>query len=293
MHTRELTPSQARWTGLRRTIFGLMVGLVVPWAATACDRLGDPHTRGERYLKRGEYEQAVAVYTEAIDRGHNLAIAYANRCYAYENLNQYEEAIHDCTESLKLQPDDHEVLNNRGVSYLGLRRVDEAIADFDAAIAQQAEYPEAYANRGRAYISLEDYDRAIEDLTWVIEYPQSEPPALAEAYGNRGLAYESLGDDEKAIADYGQAIELTGDPQAYFNRGMLHYTLGYFDKAYDDFTAVVGHADPNDDLYFMAKQQAEFLENRPKGFDPRTGATAAPTSEGDAVDASPTPPAGG
>lgn len=267
------------WYG-RRALVGVML-VAALLAVSGCDRFLGAHQRGEQLLQRGDYEGARQAYREAIAAGEDLPVAYANLCFADEALNEHEVAVQDCTKSLELAPEARdtaayprwEVLNNRGVAYLGLRDHDAARSDFDAAIAIRPEYADAYANRGRVLIEAEDYEAAIEDLSRAIEL-NSE---LAEAYGNRALAYESLADDESALVDYSRAIDLSHDPQAYFNRAMLRYTLGYFDDAYDDFKAVTERvADPDSYLAFMAQQQVQFLEKRPKGFDPRSGATATP-----------------
>jgi tetratricopeptide (TPR) repeat protein len=246
----------------------LLAGLLV----AGCDLFGDPHQRGERYLKRGDYESAREALTEAIESGQEVAIAYANRCYANEAMGDYDAAVSDCDEALRLDREGGtgdgfprwEVLNNRGVAKLGKADYEGALGDFDAAIQEQPDYAAAYANRGRAYLDQERQDDAIEALSRAIELD----PELTEAYGNRGLAHEGLGENDQALADYTRAIELSHDPQAYFNRAMLRYTLGYFDDAYDDFNEVVAREEEGSYLAFMAAEQAEFLKNRPEGFDP-------------------------
>ncbi len=251
---------------LRRAAVGTVL-LVVTLLAVGCGRFLGPHERGQRFLDLGDYEAARQVYTEAIEAGDNVSVAYANRCIANGALGENEAAVADCTESLRLagaEPDDEhykrwEVLNNRGVAYLGQRKYDEAMADFDSALEMQPEYADAYANRGRAHYEREEYEAAIADLDQAVEHDGE----LAQAYGNRGLAYEGLGDDELASADYTRAIELSQDPQAYFNRGMLRYTLGQFDDAYEDFRLVVEHSDTDSYLAHMAQVQVDLLENRP------------------------------
>lgn len=253
--------------GARRRLLPIVLTVVSAWGLAACDKLTDPHQRGQQALARGDYEAALAAFNEAIAEGEYPAEAYANRGIAHEAMKNYESAVADYNEALALMdaanPQRAEVLNNRGVAYLGLRRIEEAMADFDAAIEANPSYADAFANRGRAQVDHEDYEAAIEDLTRAIDLN----PELAEAFGNRALVHENMGDDEKAIADYSRAIEIRHDPQAYFNRGMLRYTLGCFNLAYQDFTEVVERSDESDYLWYMGKSQRDFLEQRPRDKD--------------------------
>ncbi len=272
-------------TQSRRRVAAVGVASLLMLGSVGCSLIGGPHERGSRHLKSGNYEEAVQAYTEAIEAGDNVVIAYANRCYANQFLGQHQEAIDDCTKSLELASEQAEageeiegysaweVLNNRAVSHMRLGAYDDALADLDEAVELMPDYAEAYANRGRVLIDRERFEEAIEVLDKAVELD----PELAVAYGNRGLAYESLGDDKSAIADYTKAVEISKDPQAFFNRGMLKYSTGYFDDAYDDFQAVIENVDhPDSYLKYQAEQMVTFLENRPKGYDPETGVTVEP-----------------
>jgi tetratricopeptide (TPR) repeat protein len=247
-------------------------GCALVLMSAGCDRFGTPHQRAERFLKQGDFVQAIAAYDGAIAAGDNVAVAYANRCYAHSALDENDAAVADCSEALKLTPDDPEILNNRGVAYLSLRKYDEAMADFSAALKLRPDYPEAMANRGRAYLEKKDFQLAVDELTKAIALKAD----LAEAYGNRGQAYEGLAEADKALEDYGKAISLSQDLQAYFNRAMLEMTLGRFDESYGDFKAIVDRSKDDDSyLRYVAQQQVNFLANRPKGFDPDAPAPAA------------------
>jgi tetratricopeptide (TPR) repeat protein len=84
---------------------------------------------------RGDFNTAIAYYTQAIDTGE---------------LTQSQLAV---------------VLNSRGVTYDFIGEPDKAIADFNAAIRINADYGEAYINRGLAWVKKHDYDRAVADFT--------------------------------------------------------------------------------------------------------------------------------
>ena len=119
----------SRWSIGVVTVVGIVLG--------GCAFFGGAHQKGERALGSGDYQLAVDAYTEAIAQGDNVAVAYANRCYANGALGEYHAAVSDCTQALDEAGDDiapesfppWEVVNNRGVAYLDLRKHEDAGAD--------------------------------------------------------------------------------------------------------------------------------------------------------------------
>ncbi|GHV49664.1 hypothetical protein AGMMS49579_02340 [Spirochaetia bacterium] len=111
----------------------------------------------------GDYDRAIADYTQAIKLDPKDATAYNNRGYAYYNKNDYDRAFADYTQAIKLDPKDATAYNNRGYIYLSKNDYDRAIADYTEVIRLAPNYAWAYNNRGYAYYNKNDYDRAIAD----------------------------------------------------------------------------------------------------------------------------------
>jgi tetratricopeptide (TPR) repeat protein len=274
-------------TNAARAAVGL-AAFLMPLAA-GCTLFSSPHERGARSLQRGDYMRAVEAYSEAIEQGDFVAVAYANRCYANEARGDFAAALHDCTEALNLmgEPDASdavalvewtEVLNNRGVTYIGLRRYDDAIADLERAIELRPDYAEAHANLGRTHLERENYDAALAELERAIELNHN----LAEAWGNKAQALTGQGDVEGALEAFGTAIEVSGgNPDIYFNRASLLYATGQFMEALADYR-VVAERSTNEQLAFMAQQQALFLSNAEPKEGTGTPPSTSTTESGDA-----------
>src|SRR5215831_7079346 len=79
------------------------------------------------------------------------ADAYNHRGVASYKKGQYDQAIADYTKALEINPNDAEIYNNRGVVYGATRRDDQAIADLTKALEINGKYAEAYNNRGVIY----------------------------------------------------------------------------------------------------------------------------------------------
>ena len=134
----------------------------------------------------------------------NLAVAYIYRGVAYDDKGQYDRAIADYTQAIKLNPKYSKAYYVRGLAYRNTGQYDRAIADYDKAIELNPKDADAYNNRawanfkwGKAAKGLPDANKAI-DLN----------PKGAFIYDTRGHIYEALGRKQEAIADFRKALEL-------------------------------------------------------------------------------------
>ena len=160
--------------------------------------------QGIEKIERGDYDGAIADYTQAIRLDPNNANAYGNRGIAYGEKGDYDRAIADYNQAIRLDPNDPAAYYNRGIAYRRNGDYDRAIADYTQAIRLDPNDPAAYYFRGAAYNRKGDYDHAIADYTEVIRLDPNE----AGGYYNRGTAYSRKGDYDRAIADFEAALRI-------------------------------------------------------------------------------------
>jgi len=80
------------------------------------------------------------------------AAAYNNRGVAYAQKGDPDNAIADFSEAVRLNPADGTVYFNRGIAYCGEGDLDRAIADFGQAIQRDPENLDCYRNLGTALL---------------------------------------------------------------------------------------------------------------------------------------------
>lgn len=90
--------------------------------------------RGIAQRNKGQYDRAIADYTQAIKLNPKFTYAYNNRGEAYDNKGQYDRAIADYTQAITLYPKDADAYGNRGVAYEKTGQRDKALADYRKAI---------------------------------------------------------------------------------------------------------------------------------------------------------------
>jgi tetratricopeptide (TPR) repeat protein len=165
---------------------------------------------------RGDYDDAIRLYTQAIESGdlsqESLSIAYNNRGNAWQKKGDSDRAMEDYDKAIKIDPNDAYAYNNRGLLLEKKGDSYRAIADYDKAIEIDPQYAHAYNNRGLSWYAKGDYDRAIADYTKAIELDLM----YTYAYDNRGKAWYAKRDYEHAFADYSRAIKIDpNDADAY------------------------------------------------------------------------------
>ena len=118
-----------------------------------------------------------------------------NRGIAWFTKGDYDHAIADYSQAIQLDPNLAAAYNNRGDAWRAKGDFVHATADFDRAIKLSPQFALAYDNRGLVSYQKQDYDRAIADFNAAIQLD----PNNAHAYNNRGNAYADKGDSKSRV----------------------------------------------------------------------------------------------
>ena len=160
--------------------------------------------KGFKFIKVGEYDNAVNAFSEAINISKTYSPGYSGRGVAYIRLKEYEKAIKDFDVAIKRSKNIALNYKLRGDAYSALKNYKKAIKDFDSAVKIETEMPEAYFERGNAFRNLGKYSEAVADYTKVIELDNN----FLQAYNNRAVAYNKLKEPENMCLDIKMACDL-------------------------------------------------------------------------------------
>lgn len=175
------------------------------------------HNRGNAYLKKGQLDRAIQDYDQAIHLGPDQVNSFVNRGNAYCNKGQLDRAIQDYDQAIRLKPDYAEAFNNRGVAYRDNEQTDRAIQDYDQAIRLTPDYETALNNRGLAYVDKRQYELAAADFkkVWITSH---NPYSALRLFLTRE---RSGGDGRAELAENVKVLDLNRWPGA-----VLSYYLG-------------------------------------------------------------------
>ena len=172
---------------------------------------------GTRLAYQQKFDDAIQLYTEAIDLKPDNAEAY-----------NWRGNIRNSVASIKIAVD-------KNIS-VGEKIRSQALDDLNRAIQLKPDYSAAYGNRGFVQFMAKDYPASIKDFDRAIELD----PTNAQNYIYRSLYWRQVAkDDVRALADLSKAIELNPTAHAYMNRANFYRTQKNYSAAIDDLTRAI------------------------------------------------------
>lgn len=182
---------------------------------------------GEGYLRscalksaqQGNYNEAITLLNQLINRHPHNAVDYNNRGLIYFQSGHIQQALQDYNTALQLNPDLASAYNNRANYYAACGELAAALADYDRAIDLNPRHVRAWINRGITLRDLGEYEQAIENFDIALVFGQLEGHIWAE----RGRTYHLWGEWNCAIADYRRAVAQL--PSLYSRRDVPGYRL--------------------------------------------------------------------
>jgi tetratricopeptide (TPR) repeat protein len=201
-------------------------------------------------LARGNHDQAVALFTEALQDktlpNERRATMLTDRGVAHARRQSPREAIEDFNRAVVLFPEHAAIYNNRGTVLLGIGAVREAMKDFDRALLLAPGYAAAYSNRAGAHLKLGHLEAAIADYTKAIALA----PASPAAFTGRGRAHLAAQRPLAASRDFTRAVGLDARfSAAYRSRAEAKLAVERWDEAIEDFSRAIAFDPRNADLH--------------------------------------------
>lgn len=244
---------------------------------------------GLYYFKIKAYEEAIAVYSRAIEYFKEEPYFYASRCLVYRLIGEDEGAFYDYQIAKRLDFNYHSVLewqeNQAELSYfeaenlviqelestpkelsmdelnsLGLEYVHcydylKAIELYTSAINKNTTGDSnLFVFRGSLYLKLTCFELALNDFNRAIELDENQ----TAAYVFRAKVFESYRYSEKALNDYAKAEENDSNSSiVYEERASLLERLGCLPEALSDFDRLV---ELNPDDFYVYSLRADLKE---------------------------------
>lgn len=192
---------------------------------------------GDIALLRGQTQEAVQHYNQALEQNEKLVSAYigigraaaADGNWSVAQAHFQNAVAHDATSA-----EAHLWL---GEALIRQGDTNGAIAHYQQARDLKPDYAEAYFGLAQAQLDTEEVDAAAQNLNQAIALR----PAYAEALLLRGKLYERLGDDTSALDAYTKSIAANGQlHEPYYRRAMIAMRQNRMSDAQGDLESATG-----------------------------------------------------
>ena len=118
-------------------------------------------SRGLICYRKGDYDEAITAYRNALAIKPDYADAYCLLSFAYRGLGRHRDAIAACKKTIDLKPYDADAYYSMGLACEGLKQYSDAIEAYKKAIVFKPDYAEVYYDMGGAYCNLRLWQDAI------------------------------------------------------------------------------------------------------------------------------------
>lgn len=216
---------------------------------------GEKTVQGNTALEAGDYQEAQALFEEAVSAGEQKMLAYRGLGMAYMGLGQYEEAV-AAFEAALAAADDRQPGNTEDIR-LYLATSQYRMEDYEAVIGTctdllneaEKENADVYFLLGASYLLEGEQTEAADNFDTAVALA----PQDYDLYLNIYECYDSANLSGVGAAYLQSALSLTGDDtEYYYNQGRVYYYLKNYDQAQQMLSRVIEEKyEPG--MYLMGK----------------------------------------
>ncbi|XP_037309385.2 sperm-associated antigen 1-like [Pungitius pungitius] len=166
---------------------------------------------GNDFVKKGQYQEALAKYSESLQLKPEECSIYTNRALCYLKLERFAEAKEDCDAALRVEPNNKKAFYRRALANKGLKDYLACSADLQEVLQQDPNVQEAEKELEEVTVLLRQ-SLAITDAS--LAKPRKTVP-ITEVDGNEETAIVGAGHGAEAAAislqptnayEFGQAL---------------------------------------------------------------------------------------
>ncbi|MGH7465068.1 MAG: TIR domain-containing protein [Longimicrobiales bacterium] len=150
------------------------------------DTIADDLRSGERALRSGRWDAALAVFDRVLQISPSSGMAHGFRAEALLQLGRFDESLEAYDHTLALQPGNLAARSARAAILVGMGRIDEGLEDIDRVLAARPHDPEALYNKACALSLKQDGRAALDALQQAI---RAYRPHRATAASDPHFAY--------------------------------------------------------------------------------------------------------
>ena len=163
--------------------------------------------KARQYLRRGQYDQAVAEFTLATELDDRRLEAYEGLAGTAFRAKRFDDAVQYFRRLIQLDPRSGVAQINLGAVYNCMGDHNKAVAELRRGLQKEKRSAEGYYNLGIAHRALDQQSMAVSAYKEALRVN----PQMAEAHQNLANVYSDMGNLQQAIIHYQQALQINPD----------------------------------------------------------------------------------
>lgn len=150
--------------------------------------------QGDRLVKEGRYQEALAFFDRAARMGHRPSNAWTSKGVALKRLGRLDDALHAQQVAVRLDAENEIAWCNLGDLHFRKENFEKALESYDRALEIRPRYAIAWNNKGAALARMNRFEEARECHDRAVKLQ----PKYVVAWLNRGEVLARLGEREEA-----------------------------------------------------------------------------------------------
>jgi tetratricopeptide (TPR) repeat protein len=220
------------------------------------DKEGAYHlSLGKVYFLKGDYQNALTSFTNAIDNDKKNLEAYEYKTRTLLHLNRFQAAVDNANEAVLIEKTAKNYLL-LGASLDSIKNYKDAAYNYGRAKFYDSKMVDAYSGLAYSNSMLKEFDKALEAANKAVELDAKNIPALLV----RSNVYAASGKKQEAVTDISNVITLKPENYEYYlMRGKLYQELAQYQNAVADYSKAIYLNKEDSYLYYMRGQAYELL----------------------------------
>jgi tetratricopeptide (TPR) repeat protein len=213
--------------------------------------------QGKAYFEKGDYLQAIRLFTQALELEASQADVYYLRGLAYQQTNDIEATLKDFTQAIRLDSGNADYYFRRGLVYFQKGSYEVAVFDFTNAIKSRENEPVFHYQRALGYEQLRQTDNLWHDLNIVLQLDSKHEVA----YFKRACIFLIKKNLPEAKRDFEQVKRLNPERTQECELKLLEYLAN--DEEYQRFQRIAEEqAHKEAEAQTFRLKGDEFLSNK-------------------------------
>ncbi|WP_078553919.1 tetratricopeptide repeat protein [Bacillus alkalicellulosilyticus] len=172
---------------MKKQYFTVVLFLLITFTLSACNSkwVNEQLAAADQHLQLGEYEVAIFIYDEVLQKDEKIELAYIGLSSAYASLGKNEESVDVLLLGIEKVKEIQQLKRTLGTRYYEQKKYSQAEETWTALLAEDKSDITTYEALLTLYYDQEEFEKA----TYIMEEAVQENPSNAQVHSTLANLY--------------------------------------------------------------------------------------------------------